>query len=95
MSQIIWVDEDGSELKRERKGRGRPPKGLVRRDDGNFYVVLGTMEDRFVSKYITLDVDGKVVDESDRGRGRPKPGFEKMDSGEHQGHWVRTEADEA
>ena len=38
MADIVWIDDDGSELKREVKGRGRPPKNAERRDDGNFYV---------------------------------------------------------
>ena len=95
MSQIIWLDEDGNELKREKKGRGRPPKGSVKRDDGNIYVSPGSQEDRFVPKYITLDNNGEVIEEAAKGRGRPKPGFEKMDTGDYQGHWVKREADEA
>ena len=95
MAQIIWIDADGTELKREVKGRGRPPKGADRRDDGNFYISPSN-EERFIPKYITLDGDGKVVAEAARGRGRAKPGFEKMETGEYQGHWVcQKEADEA
>jgi len=94
MADIVWIDDDGSELKREVKGRGRPPKNSEKRDDGNFYV-SPAKDDRFVPKYITLDSNGEVIEETNKGRGRPKPGFEKMDAGEHQGHWVKTDTDVA
>jgi hypothetical protein len=35
---LIWLDEDGKEIKRKHKGRGRPPSGAVKRDDGNWYL---------------------------------------------------------
>ena len=94
MADIIWVDENGVELNREKKGRGRPPKNSKRGDDGNIYV-SPAKDERFVPKYITLDSNGEVLEEASKGRGRPKPGFEKMDAGEHQGHWVKTETDVA
>jgi hypothetical protein len=88
MAEIVWVDENGQELKREPKGRGRPPKGAEKRDDGNFYVPP-VEESRFVSKYIVLDDDGNVLEEEPKGRGRAKPGFEKMDEGQYKGHWLK------
>ena len=39
MPYLIWLDEAGNETKRLHKGRGRPPAGFKRRDDGNW--VLG------------------------------------------------------
>jgi len=95
MADIVWMDEDGNELKREKKGRGRPPKGSVKKDNGDFHILPGSTEIRFVPKYITIDSSGDVIEEADKGRGRPKPGFEKMDAGDHKGHWVKKEADQA
>jgi len=38
MSWIIWLDEDGKEVKRKRKGRGRGPRNFVKSEsDGNWY----------------------------------------------------------
>ena len=91
MSQIIWIDAEGKEIKREVKGRGRPPRGADKRDDGNFYVSPSQAEERFAPKYLVLDSTGKVVQEEQKGRGRAKPGFEKAAEGEHQGHWIKRE----
>lgn len=91
MADIIWVDGNGTEIKREVKGRGRPPKGAERREDGNLYVSPSSSIEKFVPKYITLDSSGNVVKTEDKGRGRAKPGFEKASEGSHEGHWVRND----
>jgi hypothetical protein len=41
LSEYIWLDKEGKEVKREAKGRGRPKAGAVERDDGNFYITDG------------------------------------------------------
>jgi hypothetical protein len=76
-AQIITLDASGKEVGREDKGRGRPPKGAVRKD-GNFYVTEGANE-KVTPKYIYLN--GKT---EDKGRGRPKPNFTKNSDG----NWV-------
>ncbi len=81
---IIWLDDKGEEVRREKKGRGRPPKGTEKRDDGNFYVQPSTVDDTIY--YVTTDTDGKVISKTPKGRGRPKPGFEKA----ADGHWYQS-----
>ena len=90
MSQIVWLDANGAETKREEKKRGRPPKGSEKRADGNFYVPA-TASETPKSKYITLDKDGNKISEEPRGPGRPKPDFIKAEDGEFKGHWVKKE----
>lgn len=41
MSYYIYLDINGNEIKREDKGRGRPKKESVERQDGNFYITEG------------------------------------------------------
>jgi hypothetical protein len=93
MSEIVWLDENNQEIKRETKGRGRPPRGSEKRDDGNFYVTpsANAKEERFVPKYIVLDANDNVVSEENRGKGRARAGFQKASDGEFKGHWVKTE----
>ena len=88
MAELIWLDENGNEISRAKKGRGRPPKGAELRNDGNFYAVKG-VNARFVHQYIVVDKDGKQLSAKDKGRGRPAPGFEKMTDGKYVGHWVK------
>ena len=38
MSDYIWLDENGKEIARKLRTRGRPPLNAVQREDGNFYV---------------------------------------------------------
>jgi len=37
MADYIWLDEDGEEVDRKPKGRGRSRKGFTQADDGNWY----------------------------------------------------------
>jgi len=39
MADMVFVNEDGAELRREKKGRGRPPKGAVKQPNGDFVLV--------------------------------------------------------
>lgn len=80
MAFIIWLDDDEKEIKRQKKGRGRPPRGTERREDGNFYVSQ-IHEDRTIY-YVVRNADGTVI-KTPKGRGRPKPGFAKGAGG----HW--------
>lgn len=90
MADVIYLDESGKEVKRETKGRGRPPRGAVKQDNGNFVVQLplDEPEARVPSEEIVLDVDGNVVSRKRKSRGRAKPGYVKHTEGEFSGHWV-------
>jgi len=92
MSELIYVDANGTEIKRVTKGRGRPPTGAVKQEDGNFIVspvVGGTT--RFIPEYVTVDASGtEVAPRVSKGRGRAKPGYTKADDGPFVGHWVKT-----
>ena len=90
MADLVYLDANGVEIKRMPKGRGRPPKGSEKREDGNIYVLPPTAETS-KAKYIVLDKDGNKVSEEPRGRGRPKPDFVKVEEGEFKGHWVKKE----
>jgi len=92
MSELIYQDEQGNEINRVTKGKGRPPKGAVRQENGDFIIKAGTAvsEPRIVPEYITVDEQGKEIEpRTSKGRGRPKPGFEKQTDGDLQGHWVK------
>jgi len=93
MAELIYVDADGTELRREVKGRGRPPRGSVKQEDGSFIVHPVEIEKRQVVEYIDVNEGGDVVSRSEKGRGRPKPGYEKATDGEHVGHWVKVIAE--
>jgi len=41
MSEIVYFDSKGIEIRRVSKTRGRPPKGSVRQPDGNFHICEG------------------------------------------------------
>jgi len=95
MSELIYVDESGNETKRVTKGRGRPPVGAVKQEDGpekgNFIVSPVTdSATRFVPEYVTVDETGtEVAPRVAKGRGRPKPGYAKAEDGDFVGHWVK------
>ena len=76
MALMIWLDNNGDELHRETKGKGRPPRGAVRKEDGNFYICQKPEEDKTIY-YIVTNSQGQIVKRTPKGRGRPKPGFEK------------------
>jgi hypothetical protein len=86
MSFIVWLDADGKEIRREKKQRGRPPKGSVKKEDGNFYVSPSNEDETIY--YIETDTKGKVLSKIPRGRGRPRPGFVKNPA---DGHWYRSQ----
>ena len=89
MAEMIFVDENGNELRREPKGKGRPPRGAERQDNGDF-IVRPVQDETFHPEYVDLDAEGNVLSRSLKGRGRAKPGYEKQDSGDFEGHWVKT-----
>ena len=60
MAELIFVNSDGKETRREVKGRGRPPKGSVKQDDGNF-IVHPVIEERQVVEYIDVSEGGDVL----------------------------------
>jgi len=92
MAELIYVDGNGTELKREVKGRGRPPRGSVKQEDGNF-IVHPVEVKRQVVEYIDVNEGGDILNREDKGRGRPRPDYTKMTDGEHEGHWVRIVAE--
>ena len=81
---LIFVDAKGKEISRKVKKQGRPPKGAVQNDDGNF--IVPPAEEKFIPKYV--NDDGSMTA---KGRGRPKPGYVKATEGEYAGHWVKAE----
>lgn len=85
----IFLDAEGEEVKREEIGRGRPPQGSYRDDDGN--LVCPYVEQAIVvsPEYIEVDDEGKEVSRTAKGRGRPKAGYEKQDDGPFKGHWLK------
>jgi len=92
MSELIYQDEQGNEINRVTKTKGRPPKGAVRQENGDFIVKAGSVvaAPRFSPEYITVDEQGKEIEpRGSKGRGRAKPGFEKQTDGVFQGHWVK------
>lgn len=105
MAELIYVDEEGKELRRETKGKGRPPRGAEKQiegDEAGNWIVKPTVETaRFKPEYVTLDTDGnevavelkddegKLVARLAKGRGRPKPGFTKQTEGDYAGHWTK------
>jgi len=93
MAEMIFVDENGNELSREPKGRGRPPRGAEKQADGNFIVKPAT-DERFHPEYIDFDDNGNVTSRSPKGRGRSKPGYVKQKEGEYEGHWLKAEVEE-
>jgi len=92
MAELIYVDENGTELERKVKGRGRPPKGSIKQEDGNFIVHPVDVKHQVVD-YIDVNEGGDVVSRTEKGRGRSKPGYTKMTDGDHAGHWVKVVAE--
>lgn len=93
MAELIYVDENGQELERKVKGRGRPPKGSVKQEDGSFIVHPVEEIERQVVNYIDVNEGGDVLSSEEKGRGRPRQGYTKMTDGEHVGHWVKVIAE--
>jgi hypothetical protein len=93
MAELIYVDANGVETARIVKGRGRPPRGAVKQEDGNFIVHPVDEVERQVVKYIDVSEGGDVLRSEDKGRGRPRPNYRKMTEGEHAGHWVKVVAE--
>lgn len=91
MAELIYVDDAGNELKRETKGRGRPPRGAEKQEDGN-WIVRPVEQAKTVGPvmYIDLDDSGNEISRRPKGRGRAKEGYTKVTEGENQGHWVKT-----
>lgn len=84
MAEVIWLDAEGKEIRREPKRRGRPRKGSVLGSDGNFYV-HPTRKVKKVFYYVLLDDAGNEMSRMPKGRGRNKPGFVKKDDGNWYG----------
>jgi len=66
MAEIIYLNADGSEMKRVVKGKGRGPHGATKGADGNWTVpfqvdAVNPAEPKAVVDYITLDVNGKEI----------------------------------
>ena len=88
MNEMIYVDENGKELRREPKGRGKPPKNAVKQADGNWLVHPRKEEVREAILYVDLDKKGRAIRKTEKGRGKPKPGYIKATEGKWAGHWV-------
>ncbi|MBT6049328.1 hypothetical protein HN803_04580 [candidate division WWE3 bacterium] len=93
MAELIYVDADGKETHRKIKGKGRPPKGSVKQDNGDFIVHPVEDIERQVVKYIDVNEGGDLLSTEDKGRGRPRPGYTKMTDGAHVGNWVKVISD--
>lgn len=87
MAYIIWTDENGKEIHKEKKGKGRPPRGAIRGEDGNFYVKQQPDVD-LKKYYIVVDAKGNVLEKVQKSRGRAKPGFKRG----QDGNWYKEEA---
>lgn len=84
MSEIVYFDSKGNEVKRATKGRGRPLKGAIQQPDGNWHV-YDREEDtpKDIIYLITIDNDGNEISRIRKGRGRsPKNAVRKPD-----GNW--------
>ena len=88
----IVVDDNGNEVSREPAGRGRPPQGSYRDDDGNLVVPQSAVSkpQKDAVQYIDCDVDGNEISRSPKGRGRPKPGYTKQPDG----NWLKVVSDQ-
>ena len=60
MAWLIWMDTNGAETCREKKGRGRPPNGSIRKEDGNFYTEE-IYKQRFLPKWVYLGKDFTMI----------------------------------
>ncbi|MFW6172904.1 MAG: hypothetical protein ACOC5T_04095 [Elusimicrobiota bacterium] len=89
MAEMIYVDDNGNELRREIKGKGRPPRGSEKQENGDF-IVRPVKDETFHPEYVDLDSEGNVLSRSLKGRGRAKPGYVKQTDGEYKGHWLKT-----
>ncbi len=85
MSELVYLDKDGKELQRETKGKGRPPLGSVRGEDGNFYVHPVDKTHK-KSYYVDLDHKGDVISRVQKGRGRTRKGYDQHADGD----WYKT-----
>ena len=88
MSKILYYDEDGNIASEEEKGKGRPPKGATKDENGNFHV--HPQEEPEQTMYVTISASGDVTREV-KGRGRNRTGYVLMTDGEHKGHYVKDE----
>ena len=84
MAFIIWQDDTGKEIMREKKGKGRPPRGSTKEADGNFHVQKSDKD--MTIYYIIQDDRGEIIEKIRKGRGRPKPDFVKAPDG----NWYKT-----
>ena len=87
MATMIYVDARGREKSRKVVGRGRPPLGAVRQDNGDFKVF--PVPEKPKTFYLTLDKIGRVARKVVKGRGRTKPEFVLQTDGKHKGHYVK------
>ena len=72
MSNYIWLDNDGREVKREPKGRGRPRIDAVQKEDGNWYISASTSQRRVEPITVKSTVTRMEVEQpefNDSGRG--------------------------
>ena len=84
MANIIFFDKDGQETKREIKGKGRPPRGAVKTENGDFHVF--PVEPQVTgSFYIEVDDEGNETSRETKGRGRNRPDYEQREDG----NWYR------
>ena len=86
MGDIIYLDKDGTETLRQKKGRGRPPRGAQRQGDD---FVVPYQPPKEPTKYLTINQVGEIIEEEVKSRGRACKGFKRQTKDPHKGHWVK------
>jgi hypothetical protein len=91
-SYYIERNEQGNELSRTPRGKGKPRVNFEREDGGNYVRVVKEGEELYSSRgngpffYMTLDSDTEqVLKKEPKGRGRTRAGFVK----DADGNWYK------
>ena len=93
---LIWLDDNGHEIKRKQKGRGRAPGGFSKGEDGNWYAIASALEavakekasqakapaEKKTHYFIWLDEDGNEIKRKPKmSRGRAPGNFSRRADG--------------
>ena len=103
---VIYQDNEGNEIGRKPKGKGRNHILGKLDEAGNLIVAGSSIVDGVIStpkpaviapkvEYITLDQNGAELSRTIKGRGKTKAGFAKHESGQYAGNWVKVQEPEA
>jgi len=92
MAKVFIYNEKGKVIEEQVKGKGKPPKGSTRDENGDFHYY--PQPEKVQVQYVTISVGGKITRE-DKKQGKTRHGYTLQTDGKYQGHYLKQEVAKA